>query len=123
MLDSSAILAVLFNEPGCRAVADRLPGSLLSAVNLSETVTKLADAGATPEDARRVVAALPCEVVPFDAEQAFLAAALRGATRPHGLSLGDRACLALGVQSGYPVVTADRTWAAVEAGVRVIVIR
>lgn len=123
VLDSSAVLALLFNEPGGKAVADHLSGSLLSAVNLSEAVTKLADAGATPDEARRVVAGLPCEIVPFDEEQAFLAAALRGATKSFGLSLGDRACLALGIQRDVPVVTADRVWGAVGAGVKVISIR
>lgn len=123
VLDSSAVLALLLNEPGSQAVAERLVGSLLSAVNLSETVTKLADAGVTLEDARRVVAGLSCEIVPFDGDYAFLAASLRGTTRQHGLSLGDRACLALSVQTGWPAMTADRVWEAVEVGVQIIVIR
>jgi ribonuclease VapC len=123
VLDSSAILALLFKEPGGKEVAGRLPGSLLSAVNLSEVVTKAVDTGMSLEEARLVAAGLPCEIVPFDGEHAFLAAALRGATRSFGLSLGDRACLALGLNTGHPVVTADRMWNAVEVGVQVINIR
>jgi PIN domain nuclease of toxin-antitoxin system len=94
-----------------------------SAVNLSEVVTKAIDTGMTLEEARLVVAGLPCEIVPFDVEQAFLAAALRGATRSFGLSLGDRACLALGLNTGHPVVTADRVWDQCDVGVQVIRIR
>jgi PIN domain nuclease of toxin-antitoxin system len=123
VLDSSAILALLFKEPGCQEVAGCLPGSLLSAVNLSEVVTKAVDTGMTLEETRLVVAGLPCELVPFDGEHAFLAAALRGATRAFGLSLGDRACLALGLNTGHPVVTADRMWEKCDVGVQVIRIR
>ena len=123
VLDSSALLALLFQEPGGQKVAGHLPDSLLSAVNLSEVVTKTVDTGMTLEEARLVVAGLPCEIVPFDGEQAFLAAALRGATRSLGLSLGDRACLALGLKTGHPVVTADRLWDQCDVGVQVIRIR
>jgi ribonuclease VapC len=123
VLDASALLALLFKEPGGEKVMARLPGSMLSAVNLSEVVTKSVDLGMTLEEARLVTAGLPCQVVPFDGEQAYLAGALRPATRPFGLSLGDRACLALGLRSGCAVVTADRRWAECAVGVEIIPIR
>jgi PIN domain nuclease of toxin-antitoxin system len=66
---------------------------------------------------------LSLEVVPFDAEQAYMTASLRPATRALGLSLGDRACLALGLRHGVPVLTADQLWAKADVGVKVEVIR
>ena len=123
VLDSSALLALFFKEPGGQAVFEYLPGALLSAINLSEMVSKTIETGMPLEEARHVFTAFPCEIVPFDDEQAYLAASLRRATRSAGLSLGDRACLALGLQSGATVVTADRTWEKCDVGVKVIQIR
>jgi len=62
-------------------------------------------------------------VIPFDGLQARTAARLRAMTRHAGLSLGDRACLALGDRLGYPVVTADRVWAGLQVGTEIIMIR
>lgn len=123
VLDASALLALLFKEPGGEKVVARLPGSMLSAVNLSEVVAKAVDLGMTLEESRTVTAGLPCRVVPFDGEQAYLAGALRPATRTFGFSLGDRACLALGLKSGCPVVTADRRWGECDVGVEIIHVR
>ena len=123
VLDASAILAVLFKEPGKENVIGHLPGSLLSAVNLSEVVVKSVDTGMSLEEARLVVSSFPCEIVPFEGEHAYLAAALRATTRSFGLSLADRACLALGLETGRPVVTADRQWKEFDVGVEVIQIR
>ena len=105
---ASALLALLYQEPGSEAVRDHLPGSSLSAVNLSEVVTKSVDMGMTLEEANLALSGFPYEVVAFDTEYASVAASLRAATRVFGLSLGDRACLALGLTSGLPVLTADR---------------
>ena len=113
----------MYQEPGGQAVRDYLPGSLLSAVNLSEVVTKSVDAGMTLEEANMAVSEFPFEIMPFDAEHAYLAASLRPATKPFGLSLGDRACLALGFKMGVPVLTAERKWEACDVGVKVIRIR
>lgn len=123
VLDSSAILALLFKEAGGQEVAGHLPGAMLSAVNLSEAVTKLGDRGMMLEESRLVTGGLSCEIVAFDEEHAFLAAALRKATRTFGLSQGDRACLALGLKMGCPVVTADKAWKACDVGVTIIQIR
>ena len=62
-------------------------------------------------------------VVPFDARQAIIASDLRPSTRHLGLSLGDRACLALANSLGAPVMTADRAWAALDVGISITVIR
>ena len=83
----------------------------LSAVNMSETMTKLIEYGLTVEQASRQIDRLELKIHEFDAEQAVGAAALRKATKRLGLSLGDRACLALGRVLGLPVLTADQRMA------------
>src|SRR5262249_12512902 len=84
--------------------------AIISAVNLSEVLVKAVDRGVPLEASRRALEQLRLEVVPFDAEYAHLAASLRDATRSLGLSLGDRACLALGLRLGLTVLTADGNW-------------
>ncbi len=123
VLDSSALLTLLFAEPGKETVADRLPGSLLSTVNLSETVSKMIDRGMALGEAEIAVAGLSCDVVVFDESLAFLSCQLRRQTKPFGLSLGDRACLALGLHTGYPVMTADRDWEKCDTGIEIIRVR
>lgn len=123
MLDSSALLAVLFREAGGEAVSHRLPDALMSAVNLSEVAARMVERGVPLEKAVEILTHQPLEVIPFDSEQAYVAASLRPATRKLGLSLGDRACLALGLRHGVPVLTADQLWAKADVGVKVEVIR
>ena len=123
VLDASAVLASFLREPGGDRILELLPDGLLSAVNYAETLTRLLERGVPERELTEAVADLDEIVVPFEAEQARLAAALRGATRPLGLSLGDRACLALAQVRGLPALTADRRWADLDLGVEVRLIR
>ena len=123
VLDASALLALLNAEPGAEFVAERLDQSEVSVVNLTEIGTRLIDAGATLADYRRAISLLDLVEVPFDRELADLAAEIRGSTRAAGLSLGDRACLALAIRSGATALTADRAWLSIKAGCVVEMIR
>lgn len=125
VLDSSALLAYLFDETGTDRVAPLLEGALISAVNLTEVVTKTIDAGDDPDLTLADLAELTLVVVPFDRAQAATAARLRTTTRRAGLSLGDRACLALAHSRGLPAITGDRAWAAIaeDVGVAIELIR
>lgn len=123
VLDSSAVLAIAFDEQGGRDLARILPLGAISAVNATEVVSRLIDRGEEAEGAREVFSAFGLEVVAFDSEQAHAAAALRKATRQAGLSLGDRACLALADARSARVITADRAWADLNVGVEIEVIR
>jgi PIN domain nuclease of toxin-antitoxin system len=114
VLDSSAVLALIFNEPGAEAVKATLPDALLSTVNLAEIITKLVDKGLPAEVARAAVEVLGAEIVDFDFAQACLTGELRTATRSAGLSLGDRACLALAAKRNLPAMTADTAWGRLE---------
>ena len=121
--DSSAVLALLKQEPFRGFDPRRLFGATISAVNFSEVLEKLCSGGLSDGEAEEAIAGLSLGVVDFDEPQARAAAHLRPHTRRAGLSLGDRACLALGLRLGEPVATADRVWASLDLGVEVILIR
>jgi PIN domain nuclease of toxin-antitoxin system len=121
--DASAVIALLVGEPFIRFDALRLPNASISAVNLSEVLARLQEIGMPEAETGIVLARLNLRVIAFDEPQARAAARLRSVTRHVGLSLGHRACLALAGILGCPVVTADRVWANVDAGVEVIVVR
>ncbi len=121
--DASAILAMLDREPGHQRVEAALPATVMSTVNLAEIVTSLINKGIPATDARRTTESLEIETVPLDRELALAAGALREVTRSHGLSLGDRACLALARHLALPALTADRTWAELDVGIEIQLIR
>ncbi|MFH1176704.1 MAG: type II toxin-antitoxin system VapC family toxin [Acidobacteriota bacterium] len=123
VLDASALLAVLAAEPGWEDVAELVPGAAMSAVNVAEVVGKLADRGMPEEEIREALGGLGLEVVPFDESTALAAGMLLPETKQHGLSLGDRACLALARLRSVPAVTTDRAWANLTLGVEIRVLR
>lgn len=123
VLDTSAVIAFMLRERGWEAVQPRLAGGLLSAVNLCEIVSKFAERGEVPEGILRDVLDLNLVEVPFTAAHALSAARLRPQTRALGLSLGDRACLALALERKATVLTADIAWGALPAPHTIEVIR
>lgn len=123
VLDASALLALLNQEPGTEVWSTVIAGSPISAVNLSEVVAKLADAGMPEAEIRDALEPLQLEVVDFDAEAAYRAGILRPPTRGFGLSLGDRACLALARQVNLPALTADEAWEELRIGVEIRALR
>lgn len=125
VLDASAVLAVLFREPGADLIEKHYAHAVVSSVNLSEVAAKLCDHGMGTAEVEELLSGLGLDVRSFDEVQALAAGFLRKATRSRGLSLGDRACLALAIAEGVAVVTTDRNWAAVSrtVGVQVIVAR
>ncbi len=123
VLDASAILSLLHREPGHAEVANLISESAVSAVNLSEVASKLADRGLPPESVKADLLALGFEVVPFDESLALRAAALRPPTRRLGLSLGDRACLATAQARQAIAVTTDRSWSRLKVGTKIQVVR
>ncbi len=123
VLDSSALLCLLNGEAGAERVAEALPSAVIGAVNLAEVVTKLRERGLSAEEVEEALGGFNLDIRPFTAVQAYATGHLRQATRSQGLSLGDRACLALAVELGAPALTADQAWGKVDAGAAVEVIR
>lgn len=123
VVDASAVIALLQGETFDRFEPERIVGAWISAVNLAEVLTRLRSAGLDAGEADRAAAALDLRVVPFDAGHAAGAAGLWPATRRVGLSLGDRACLATALALRLPTVTADRAWAKLDVGAKVVLVR
>ncbi len=117
ILDASAVLALLQSEEGGDVVAAELPTASMSAVNLSEVWQKLQHHGLDSNLLTAGLQALGVSVLPFTHDDAVGAAQLWTSTRSRGLSLADRACLALGLRLHQDVLTADRSWAGLDVGV------
>ncbi len=122
VLDTSAVLAFLFEEEGREKVKDKISDALLSTVNYAEAITKLCEKGIMLHNAKLFIDKMDIEIVDYTAEQALLTGELRNSTRHLGLSLGDRACLALAKLKNLPVLTADSAWAKLD-GFDIVLIR
>jgi ribonuclease VapC len=123
VLDATAVLALLNDEPGAGIVASLLPRAAISTVNFAEVVGKLADAGMPEGTIETALGELGLTAIPFDENLAIQTGLLRPVTGSHGLSLGDRACLALAQQLGRPAVTSDRMWKTLKLDVEIRMIR
>jgi ribonuclease VapC len=122
-MDSSAVLALLLREPGRERVSSALPGARISTVNLTEVVSKMLDRGLSLGQVGDQMRDFSLTVMDFDRALAIQAGLLRTATRSPGLSLGDRACLALAMREKLPVMTADRAWCDLDLPIEVVLIR
>ena len=110
VLDSSALIAFARDERGSEIVLQHIRGALISSVNLSEFLQRMIEADMPADAAIMRLRRFEIEIVPFSTEHAARAASLRAPTKHLGLSLGDRACLALALEMGCPVLTSDQAW-------------
>ena len=122
VLDASALLAYLQREPGANLVRPVMAEAVMSTVNWAEVVQKVSEGIEDLPGLRGSLESLGLDLAPFTARQAEIAGELRNRTRELGLSLGDRACLALGLDREVTVYTADRAWTRLhlETGIKVI---
>jgi PIN domain nuclease of toxin-antitoxin system len=123
VLDASAILAFLNEEPGAERVADVINDAVVSAVNMSEVITKLIDVGMPEADITLVLSYLNLDVRAYDLDDAWNTAKLRPLTRQKGLSLGDRACLGLAGKLGITAITTDKSWKELQLDIKIELIR
>jgi ribonuclease VapC len=123
VLDASALLALMKAERGAERVAAVIDRAVIGAVNLAEVVSKFLREEIAIGVVREWLAGLELEVRPFDRELAYAAGVLVPTTRGRGLSLGDRACLALARELGRTALTTDRAWRDLDVGVEIEVIR
>ncbi len=123
ILDASALLALLQSETGADRVQAVLSKAVISSVNWSEVVQKLSVFDENAADIRPELEAIGLKIVPFTAQQAEICASLWAMSKPYGLSLGDRACIALGIQKKKTVLTADKVWTQLTLPIQIEVIR
>lgn len=124
VLDASAILALLLEEPGANNLPDDVMiRSAISTVNLAEVQSRLITRGYDPDAAWEDTLSLVMNVVPFSEEAARIAGDLITKTKPYDLSLGDRSCLALAIALKGEVDTTDRSWKKLKLGIPINVIR
>jgi ribonuclease VapC len=123
VLDASAVLALLNQEPGAGLVQEVLSRAVISTVNLAEVITRLTAKDMPETDIRDVLSLLGLTSVPFDEESAIQSGLLYSATHAAGLSSGDRACLILAKNMNANAFTADRAWQSLDIGVQVRLIR
>lgn len=123
VLDASAVVALAHGEPGSENVEPLVDGSCISTANWSEVVRVCLAVERDPEALRALLVDAGCRTIELTVQDATLAARLWEATRAQGLSLADRACLALASRLGVPVVTADRAWTRLDVGVEVVAVR
>jgi ribonuclease VapC len=123
VLDASALLAFVGGEPGAEKVATVIGDSVISAVNFAEAITTLVTRGASLDIAREALAVVDLDIIDFDRALAEQTGALVARTRLHGLSLGDRACLALAARERIPALTGDRNWQGLDLAIEVRLFR
>ena len=123
VLDASAILAYLQEEPGGEIVEEYKGNALISAVNLAEVCSRLADNGYNSVEIRGFVNKLNMQVISFDTDQAFGVGDLRSSTIKYGMSIGDRACLFLSRKYNFPAVTTNRIWKKINLDTEIRLIR
>lgn len=111
LLDASALLALIQEEPGGEIIKPLLKFSVMSTVNVAESLTVLQRTGLPTQESLILITDIIATIIPFDLEQAGYAAELQSYVQHRGLSLGDRACLALGIKLQIPIYTADKVWA------------
>lgn len=123
VLDASALLCYLQQEQGAELVGNTLEHSTISAVNWSEVAQKVSSVGINPDNTRDLLLQMGLQITDFTTSHAEICASLWSHTKAHGLSLADRACLALGMQCGRPVFTCDRIWTELDLKLDIRVVR
>ena len=123
LLDASVFIAILRDEPYDTYILDLLEGAFMSAINCAEVWTKLHEFGLTTDPRVMGLFALLAPIEPFVESQALLTGDLRPITRHLGLSLGDRACLAVAIETGATVHTGERRWAELDLPCNIRLIR
>jgi ribonuclease VapC len=123
VLDASAILCVFYQENGAKDVERLLNSAIVSAVNYAEAISKLHERNVAADVITAILADFKPSIIDFDVQQSINTAALRNTTRSKGLSLGDRACLALAASRNAIAVTTDKAWKDFDSIARIMLVR
>ena len=123
VLDASALLVLINQEKGYQEVEESIANSCMSTVNMAEVAAILTKIGFTIDEARETITNIVNRIIEFDAKQACISASIYEKTKKFGLSLGDRACLSLGIDESLLILTADKVWSKLSLGIEIKLIR
>lgn len=123
IIDSSALLALLWNETGAQIVEQNLDDLQMSSVNIAEVYCKLKDRNIDISEAASLIAQIGIDIIDFDNNQAQICSQIRPMAKPLGLSLGDLACISLAIAQKAKALTADRAWLGLNLPIEIISIR
>jgi len=124
VFDSSALIMLFAKEPGYEFVKQNLKYAIISSVNIAEVYKYCIEVqNLTEDDCRNLINLSGIKIIDFCEEQALISAKIIKQTKQHGLSLGDRSCIALAMFKNYPIFTCDKIWQKVDLGVEFIMAR
>ena len=127
VLDASSVIALINREKGCEIVEKYLEDAIISTVNFAEVISvvnrELFKSEADRIEGLKLITDTLPQIIDFDINQAIISGELDSITKKYGLSLGDRACLALAKYKNIPVLTADKTWSKLNLGIKIKLIR
>jgi PIN domain nuclease of toxin-antitoxin system len=127
VLDASSVIALINREKGCEIVEKYLEEAIISTVNFAEVISvvnrELFKSEADRIEGLKLITDTLPQIIDFDVNQAIISGELDSITKKYGLSLGDRACLALAKYKNIPVLTADKTWSKLNLGIKIKLIR
>ena len=127
VLDASSVIALINREKGCEIVEKYLEEAIISTVNFAEVISvvnrELFKSEADRVEGLKLITDTLPQIIDFDINQAIISGELDSITKKYGLSLGDRACLALAKYKNIPVLTADKTWSKLNLGIKIKLIR
>ena len=127
VLDASSVIALINREKGCEIVEKYLEEAIISTVNFAEVISvvnrELFKSEADRVEGLKLITDTLPQIIDFDVNQAIISGELDSITKKYGLSLGDRACLALAKYKNIPVLTADKSWSKLNLGIKIKLIR
>jgi PIN domain nuclease of toxin-antitoxin system len=124
IFDSSALIALFAKETGYDFIKKHMKDAIISSVNIAEVYKYCIESqNLTKNEAKSLIKLADIKIIDFCDEQALITAEIISKTKKYGLSLGDRACLALAILRNHPVITCDRIWQKVDINVKFIMAR
>ncbi len=123
LIDSSALLAVIYNERGMEKAQEYFENSYMSVVNAAECFIVLNKNGMPFDIAQNLLESIISKFIPLEYNDAKIIAQIKNSNKDIGLSLGDSTCIAIGNKLDLQIITADKAWLQVQSKSKIICIR
>jgi PIN domain nuclease of toxin-antitoxin system len=124
VFDASTLIALFAKETGYEFIKKQMKDAIISSVNIAEVYKYCIETQNLSEDeAKKLVKLSDIKIIEFTSDQALISASLITKTKQYGLSLGDRACIALGISGEYDIITCDQIWQKLDVDVKIMMAR